>query len=122
MSLAQRAWSLTGSTDSPMTLQFRLANSGSSFARAPSSVVHTGVKSLGCENSMPQESPSHSWNRIRPWVVSASKSGALSPIRSDIDVSLSGVPPAGEFSLRLQDAQQVIQAHRESSSGLHCLY
>ena len=46
----------------------------------PSSVVQTGVKSLGCENSTPQESPSQSWKRIFPSVVSASKSGAVSPI------------------------------------------
>src|SRR5439155_23690609 len=46
----------------------------------PSSVVQTGVKSFGCENRMAQESPIQLWNRIRPWVVSASKSGAVSPI------------------------------------------
>src|SRR5581483_4831955 len=53
-----------------------------SFAIVPSSVVHTGVKSFGCEKSTPHESPSQSWKRIRPCVVSASKSGAVSPILS----------------------------------------
>src|SRR6266576_738061 len=45
----------------------------------PSSVVQTGVKSLGCENSTAHESPIHSWKRMRPSVVWASKSGAMSP-------------------------------------------
>src|SRR3954470_24837215 len=39
-----------------------------------------GVKSLGCENNTAQESPIQSWNLIGPSVVSASKSGAVSPI------------------------------------------
>jgi hypothetical protein len=45
-------------------------------AIAPSSVVQTGVKFFGCENSTPQLLPSHSWKRIGPSVVCASKSGA----------------------------------------------
>src|SRR6266540_228241 len=88
MSPSQRAWSVTGSTDRPMTLVLRLANSGCSFARYPSSVVHTGVKSFGCENSTAHESPSQSWNLILPWVVSASKSGAFSPILN----AMTGLP------------------------------
>src|SRR5438270_3142633 len=39
-----------------------------------------GVKSFGWENSTAQESPIQSWNLIGPSVVSASKSGAVSPI------------------------------------------
>jgi hypothetical protein len=35
---------------------------------------------LRCEKITAQESPIHSWNRIRPSVVSASKSGAMSLI------------------------------------------
>src|SRR4249920_2420380 len=50
MSLIQPLWESTGSTDSASTLALRLANSDLSFAVYPSSVVHTGVKSLGCEN------------------------------------------------------------------------
>src|SRR5690349_15373021 len=50
----------------------------------PSSVVQTGVKSLGCENRQAQESPIHSWNLIVPCVVLAVKSGATSLIRSDM--------------------------------------
>ena len=46
--------------------------------------MHTGVKSFGCENSTAHESPIQSWNRIVPSVVSASKSGAVSPIFSVI--------------------------------------
>ena len=48
----------------------------------PSSVVQTGVKSLGWENSTTQELPIQSWKWIWPSVVSASKSGAVSPICS----------------------------------------
>ncbi len=41
--------------------------------------MQTGVKSFGCENSTAHESPIHSWKRMRPSVVSASKSGASLP-------------------------------------------
>src|ERR1700761_6190391 len=71
-----------GSTESPISLTPRLSNSGFSRASAPSSVVQTGVKSFGCENSIAQESPIQSWNRILPSVVSASKSGATAPMGS----------------------------------------
>src|SRR6266498_4271968 len=80
MSCDQVACLSTGSTDSPMILTFLRSNSGLIFAMYPSSVVHTGVKSRGCENSTAQESPIQSWKRVRPSVVSASKSGAVSPI------------------------------------------
>src|ERR1044071_6014355 len=69
-----------------MILALRLSNSGFRGAMVPSSVVQTGVKSFGCENSTPQESPSHSWKRILPSVVSASKSGAVSPIASAMQI------------------------------------
>src|ERR1019366_9031744 len=72
-------WSSTESTDNPITLTPRFSNSPLSFAVAPSSVVQTGVYSLGCENSTPQEFPSHECKLIFPTVVSASKSGAMSP-------------------------------------------
>src|SRR5581483_1495688 len=72
----------TGSTESPISLTPRLSNSGFSLASAPSSVVQTGVKSLGCENSIAQELPIQSWNLTLPSVVSASKSGATAPIGS----------------------------------------
>src|SRR6476661_5410270 len=68
-----------------MILTPRRSNSGLIFAMYPSSVVHTGVKSFGCENRTPHESPSQSWKLIRPSVVSASKSGAVSPICRAID-------------------------------------
>jgi hypothetical protein len=42
------------------------------------------VKSLGWENSTAHESPVQSWKLIRPSVVSASKSGAVSPRLSGI--------------------------------------
>src|SRR4029077_16599364 len=67
-----------------MILVLRLSNSGLSFAMYPSSVVHTGVKSLGWEKRIAHLSPIHSWNRIFPSVVSAVKSGASSPMRTAI--------------------------------------
>src|SRR5579863_2427806 len=77
MSAAHAECRSTGSTDRPMIFTSRRSNSGLIFAMYPSSVVQTGVKSFGCENSTAQESPIHSWNRIGPSVVCASKSGAL---------------------------------------------
>src|SRR5690348_18392393 len=88
MSLAQSLWSSTESTDRPMILTLRLSNSGLSRAIVPSSVVQTGVKSLGCENSTAHELPIQSWNLSLPSVVCASKSGAVSPILNDMDASL----------------------------------
>src|SRR5580700_11942648 len=77
----------TGSTERPISLTPRLSNSGFSLASAPSSVVQTGVKSLGCENSSAQLLPIQSWNLILPSVVSASKSGATAPIwRAIVDL------------------------------------
>src|SRR5437762_8350049 len=63
-----------------MIFTFLRSNCGFIFAMYPSSVVQTGVKSFGCENKMAHESPIQSWNRMRPSLVSASKSGAVSPI------------------------------------------
>src|SRR3954452_14130935 len=60
----------------------RLSKAGLMLAMVPSSVVQTGVKSLGCEKRTAQESPIQSWKLIFPSVVSASKSGAVSPIVS----------------------------------------
>src|ERR1700722_1570940 len=48
----------------------------------PSSVVHTGVKSLGCENKIAQPSPIHSWKLMVPCEDSAVKFGASSFIRN----------------------------------------
>src|SRR5687768_1338974 len=81
MSPSHFVWESSGSTLRPITLVLRFSNSGFRAATRPSSVVHTGVKSLGCEKSTAQLSPFHSWNEIVPWVVSAVKSGASSPSR-----------------------------------------
>lgn len=43
MSLIHPPWLSTVFALKPMSLQFLLVNSGSSFAKAPSSVVQTGV-------------------------------------------------------------------------------
>ena len=73
--------SATPSTDRPTTFTLRLSNSGLSDATRPSSVVHTGVKSFGCEKRTAQLSPFHSWKLMVPSVLSALKSGASSPRR-----------------------------------------
>ena len=69
----------TSSTLTAMTLQLRFSNSAFVFATKPSSVVHTGVKSFGWDMSTHHLSPIHSWKWIFPSVVSAVKSGAVSP-------------------------------------------
>src|SRR2546428_6068344 len=71
-----------------MTFTPRRANSGPSLAMYPSSVVQTGVKSFGCENSTAHELPIQSWKLIGPSVVSALKSGAVSPICKVISLLL----------------------------------
>src|ERR1700761_1331980 len=83
MSPAHLLWLATGSTLRPMIFVLRLANSGSRRAMYPSSVVHTGVKSLGCEKRMAQPSPIHWGKSILPWVVSAVKLGATELMRID---------------------------------------
>ena len=88
MSPAQPLCESTESTETPISLVLRLSNSGLALAKAPSSVVQTGVKSLGWEKRIPQLSPSHSWKLTVPSVVSAVKSGAVSPNRMAIDVVL----------------------------------
>src|SRR3954453_15602980 len=85
MSLTQPSCRSTGSTERPITFTLRLSNSGLIFAMYPSSVVQTGVKSLGWENSTAHESPIQSWNLIGPSVVCASKSGAVSPMARPMD-------------------------------------
>ena len=68
------------STLKPIILQSLLLNSLVKFDKAPNSVVHTGVKSLGWENSSTQLLPIQSWKLILPIVVSTLKSGAKSLI------------------------------------------
>src|SRR4029453_7434722 len=98
MSSDHFAWRSTASTLSPISLTPRLSNSGFNFARAPSSVVQTGVKSLGCENKSAQLLPIQSWNLIFPSVVWASKSGAVAPIWSAM-VLPHVIQVTGEFVL-----------------------
>ena len=64
--------------------------------------MQTGVKSFGCEKSTAHESPIQSWKLMRPSVVSASKSGAVSPICNAILV----------LSLRLKRARAERRAVR----------
>lgn len=98
MSLIHSSWLSSVLHDSPMTLTWRASHSGASLATAPSSVVHTGaaymwtswpslvasqdiLKSSGCEKRIAQDPAFQEWKPIGPWVVSASKSGAVSPRR-----------------------------------------
>src|SRR5579862_6387748 len=84
MSTAHLLWLLTGSTLKPIILTLRFLNSGCRPAIYPSSVVHTGVKSLGCENRTAQPLPIQSWKLIVPCVVSTVKFGASSLMRKDM--------------------------------------
>jgi hypothetical protein len=54
----------------------RFSNSSFSFAKAPSSVVQTGVKSAGCENRIAQLLSMKLWKSMSPCVVVAWKLGA----------------------------------------------
>ena len=90
MSSAHFSWFSVESTDRSMTLTPLRSNSGLIRARWPSSVVQIGVKSFGCEKGSAHESPIQSWNLILPSVVSASKSGAVSPSCSPMVPVLSG--------------------------------
>src|SRR6185436_17081137 len=104
MSAAQPAWRSIGSTERPTIFTLRLSNSGLIFAIYPSSVVHTGVKSFGCENSTAHLSPIQSWNLMRPSVVSASKSGAVSPSERAIEIlRRSGMEICGRYRRRKVD-------------------
>src|SRR5882724_4206213 len=91
MSLAQPLCDSSGSTDRPTTLTLRWSNSGLSAETRPSSVVHTGVKSLGCENRTPQLLPRNLWKLIGPSVLSAVKSGASSPSCNAMGILRDGV-------------------------------
>lgn len=86
MSLIHALWESALLADNPINFTSRLANSGSSLAKAPNSVVQTGVKSSGCENNTAHESPKYSWNEIGPLEVSAVKSGAVDPKRKVEDI------------------------------------
>ena len=57
MSFDQPLCDSSGSTLTPISFTLRWSNSDFRFAKAPSSVVQTGVKSLGWEKSIPQLSP-----------------------------------------------------------------
>src|SRR5213592_1637356 len=103
MSSDHLEWRSTGSTERPISLTPRLSNSGFSLASAPSSVVQTGVKSLGCENNSAQLLPIQSWNLIFPSVVSASKSGATAPIwRAIFDLMSFKLQINSSFQYRVQ--------------------
>jgi len=65
----------------PIILTPLASNSPFNLANAPNSVVHTGVKSAGCENNTAHFPSSHVWKSISPCVVCALKLGASVPRR-----------------------------------------
>src|SRR5712691_12093938 len=70
------------STDRPMHCTLRFSNSGARRENSMNSVVHTGVKSAGCENSNTHLPALVNCERvISPWVLIALKSGAGSLMR-----------------------------------------
>jgi len=76
----QAMWEKMESTDKPSSSQPMSRSVARTPAKAMSSEAHTGVKSAGCEKNTSQL-PRKSSRRRMPWVVSASKSGAVSPMR-----------------------------------------
>ena len=74
-------WLKSPSTDRPTSLQLAFANCSSMVAKVMNSEVHTGVKSAGWLNRITQLPEYCSGKLISPWVVTALKAGALSPIR-----------------------------------------
>src|SRR3954452_3934772 len=119
MSFDQPTLFSAGATEMPMIFTPRLSNSALIDAMYPSSVVHTGVTARGCENSTPHESPSHSWKLIVPSVVSASKSGAVSPIvRAIVSLLLKGGLDLGSLPARVRTAEgDAWQVHGELRAG-----
>src|SRR5215216_7852350 len=108
MSSAQRLCESVGSTLSPITFTPRFSKSGLQRATYPSSVVQTGVKSFGWENRTAQLSPIHSWKFIGPSVVSAVKSGAISPSLRAICLSFSSKTNSRSTDRESRDADHVL--------------
>lgn len=89
----------------PIILTPRFSNSSLSLAKAPSSVVQTGVKSAGWEKRIVQLLSMNLWKSISPWVVRALKLGAIytsvnySPLIMDSAYRL--IPVVGEAVLEM---------------------
>src|SRR6266511_2937410 len=69
-------WLYTESTELPRSFTPRFSKSGASRANSTNSVVHTGVKSAGCEKRRTHFPLPYSDSFSMPCVVLASKSGA----------------------------------------------
>src|SRR3546814_9210331 len=70
-----------------------------------------------CSSDLPQDDPSHSWKRIRPCVLSASKSGAIWP--SWIDMRESPLRPYDGTS-RAAGPASVAWGHCRDAWGCVC--
>merc|ERR1711907_926573 len=81
MSPIHRRWESASSTLSAATLQLRAANSPDRLLKRPSSVVHTGVKSAGCEQRHSHEPSLYSYRSNGPKLDSPCTLGIASPIR-----------------------------------------
>src|SRR5713226_1937921 len=98
-----------------MILQLRFSKSGCSPAMYPSSVVHTGVKSLGCENKMAQPLPIHSWKLIVPCEVSAVKLGASSFMRNMVFLLASCSPGQGALAPSFRSSNKLQTVYQPES-------
>src|SRR5450432_1348460 len=122
MSWTQPVCDFTSSTLTAITLTLRLSNSGLSLATAPSSVVQTGVKSLGWENRTAHLSPIQSWNLMVPSVDSWVKSGALEPSVMLMSASLGQPEPLAVARTRARDCGMAAAWSGLDSPGLGPLY
>jgi hypothetical protein len=71
LSVCVRPDCVFGGRTRPIICTSRASNSFFSFAKAPSSVVQTGVKSAGCEKRMVHLLSRNLWKSMSPWVVFA---------------------------------------------------
>src|SRR5882762_9484679 len=103
-----------------MILQLRFSNSGCNPAMYPSSVVHTGVKSLGCENKIAQPLPIHSWKLMVPCEVSAVKLGASSLIRNMVCLLIAVSLGHGSRTLGFRSSKPRVVYQKSSNGCFRC--
>src|SRR3954470_22340321 len=109
--------------ETPMSCTLRRSKSGNRRENSTNSVVHTGVKSAGCENSSTHfPFAVTSLSRSIPCVVLASKSGAGSLMRGKRVVSITS---SFLLRLRLRDGgatergRQCFREDLEYAAGFH---
>lgn len=110
MSLIQPLCLSTGSQESAITLVFLFLNSSFSLATSPSSVVHTGVKSAGWENSTPHLQGKKATPRSGP-LASCLQHSPFPEMVVQFQVPLRGI------HLKVRKNVTQIQRHLEFSSS-----